>query len=275
MKKIFTAALCFAISSSVFSISEMTVQEDLSEKGIPGFRIVSDFDDTIKRSHIPNMGIRTFGRAFLFGKVFNGIPELYQVFNERHNGVYVLSASPNIVNPIIKSSLKYFDIPYEEVFTRSLSEIGTNAKKIEYKKSRILGVIEGNEDKLILLGDDVEADHQIYKMIETEAPGRVAQIYIRRVKNIELPNDVVGFYSSFEIAANEYFKGRMALEDVTEIANIILDTPSDEMRRIIPYYSYCPTKPEEFSPVKNPELYELELLVQIKITEHCLGPKID
>ena len=279
MKKLIIPALIFC-SLSVFSMSEKAVEKTSA----PYFRVISDFDDTIKRSHIAadnegfvdtvDGGARTFGRAFLFTKIFNGIPELYQAFVKNYKdvsrdgiGLYVLSASPNKpTRKIIQASLYFAGIPYEELFTRDFSELG---HKIEYKIENIESVMKGNSDKLILIGDDVEADPDVYKSIESKHKERVEAIYIRKIKNRKLAKGIIGFYSAFEVAAREYSKKRINLVQVEEVATAILDTEADDMRRVIPYYAHCPKEMKEFTPVLDPELFELEFLVQIKITEHC------
>ncbi len=43
-----------------------------------GFQIISDFDDTIKRSNIPDGGARTVLNAPLFYKAYRGMPTLFQ-----------------------------------------------------------------------------------------------------------------------------------------------------------------------------------------------------
>lgn len=255
--------------------------------GLAATRVISDFDDTIKRSHISSDhqsaydiidgGARTIGRSVLYKKIFTAIPELYNAFSENFQkqtgsnfaGVYVLSASPHfLIKSLIEESLEFAKIEYDQLFTRNFDEL-LPGKKIDYKISKIKSVIEGNLDSLILIGDDVEADPQVYKAVESQYSKRIASIYIRRIKNQELAQGITGFYSAFEVAAAEFSQGRMSYAQVEKVANAILKTQDSKMRRVIPYYAYCPVKMEEFTPVLNHELYELEFLVQLKITDYC------
>jgi phosphatidate phosphatase APP1 len=188
------------------------------------YRIISDFDDTIKRSNIVNGGKRTLTNAFLFHKVYRGIPTLYREMEKGSNGLYVLSASPTVVKPFIESSLKDFKIPHKEVFTRLFWEFYGEERKISYKIKRIERVLNLSDDSLILLGDNVEADHTLYMEVSDKYPGRVEQIYIRNVLGEDLPRGIFGFYTPYEVASNEYLAGRFKIEDVQKVAKVILNT---------------------------------------------------
>ena len=152
-----------------------------SSLSFAGVKIISDFDDTIKRSNIVNGGLRTIYTAALYKKSFIGMPELLQEMNTTADGVYILSASPTILRPIIRKTLTYYEIPHLEIFTRKLKDIGTEEKKMNYKISKIESVLnKGTDDELILLGDNVEVDHKIYLEVAKRNPGKVSEIYIRK-----------------------------------------------------------------------------------------------
>jgi hypothetical protein len=249
-----------------------------------GTQIITDFDDTIKRSNIPDHGARTVFNVPLFAKAYTAMPTLLQEMEKNSNGLYVISASPNLIRSMIKLTMYTYSIPYKDIFTRDLCEIfsskvcssigesnsGQSSEdlKINYKVGKIEGVINQNpEDKLILLGDNVEADHKVYLKVADKNPGKVTQIYIRKVKDEKLPSTVVGFYTAFEIAATEYSKDRLSYGQVEDVAKDVLR--GRKMYRLIPNYAHCPTKREQFTPVLNEELKTLETKVQSKVIEYC------
>ena len=231
--------------------------------------IISDFDDTIKRSNIVDRSIRTLGNSLLSYKPYYDIPSLYIEMEKLSNGLYVLSASPTALRPLIKWTLKSYNIPYQDIFTRRLSEIGSDERKINYKINRIESVLKSNSDKVILLGDNVEADHLIYMKIDEKNPGRVAQIYIRRVIPGRLPFGVVGFFSAYEIAAHEYSAGRLSLAQVKKVARVILNTSQEEFYKIIPYYGICPRDIREFNLPVSSSLVYIEVAIVTKIIQYC------
>jgi phosphatidate phosphatase APP1 len=256
----------------------------LSLNAVAGTQIITDFDDTIKRSNIPNHGTRTVLNVPLFKKAYTGMPALLQEMEQNSNGLYVISASPNLIRSMIKLTMYAYRIPYNEIFTRDLCEIFSNSVcdailsgkeslsseelKIKYKVDKIEGVINDNpNDELILLGDNVEADHKVYLKVSDKNPGKVTQIYIRKVKDEVLPKSVTGFYTAFEVAATEYSKERLTYGQVEDIAKDVLKAKS--MYRLIPNYAHCPTKREQFTPVLSEELKPLEIKVQNKVIEYC------
>jgi hypothetical protein len=241
----------------------------LSTTSFSKVRIVSDFDDTIKRSNIVDGGYRTVGNASLAFKPYYDIPPLYIEMEKESNGLYVLSASPSIIKPLIKWTLKSYEFPYVDVFTRSWYEIGSERRKIKYKVNRIESVLKGNSDKLILLGDNIEADHNVYMKVAKRNPGRISEIYIRKVIQENLPEGIIGFFSAFEIAAHEYSKGRLNYKQVEKVAKVILNTEQEDLYRIIPYYGECPTLFNEFNLPLTITLAQLESKVMTKITEYC------
>lgn len=251
---------------------------------LAGTQIITDFDDTIKRSNIPNHGLRTVLNVPLFAKAYTAMPELLKEMEQNSNGLYVISASPRIIRGAIKMTMFTYGIPYKDIFTRNLCEIFSNkvcerilndketqtseSLKIKYKVSKIEGVLNDNpQDNLILLGDNVEADHKVYLKVVDRNPGRVSQIYIRKVKDDVLPSSVIGFFTAFEVAAAEYHENRLGYGQVEEVGNRILANKT--MYRLIPNYAFCPTKSEYFTPVLNEELKDLEAKVQAKVINYC------
>jgi phosphatidate phosphatase APP1 len=88
-----------------------------------GTQIITDFDDTIKRSNIPDHGARTVVNVPLFAKAYTAMPTLLQEMEKNSNGLYVISASPNLIRSMIKLTMYTYSIPYKDIFTRDLCEI--------------------------------------------------------------------------------------------------------------------------------------------------------
>jgi phosphatidate phosphatase APP1 len=248
--------------------------------------IISDFDDTIKRSNIPNHGQRMIGNSVLFQKLYIDMPVLLREMQSDSEGLYIISASPKIIKPLIKASLKKSDLIYADIFTRGYCDLFTSWPckmprnpsspdvKIRYKISKIESVLNSqNTNGLILLGDNVEADHVVYGLVAKRNPGKVKDIYIRKVEEEALPAGIKGFYTAFGIAVNEYQSGRMNYQQVFAVANTILDTPEDEMYRIIAYYGTCPTELNKYAKSTRAGIEELEIQVKAKLITYCQNRK--
>lgn len=253
MKKVITFLLYLSVTHSYSSTN-----------------IISDFDDTIKRSNIVDRGGSTVGNVPLYRKVYIGMPSLLKSMEKNMGGLYILSASPSIISPLIKKTLKSFKIPYEEVFTRRLRDIGNDNKKVNYKIKKIESVIKSNDDaQVILIGDDIEADHLVYEQVKSIYPQKVKDIYIRKVKNRNLSSSINGFFSAFDIALVEYKKKRMSYVQVKRIGEEILKLDMKKFYRIIPRYAYCPKSKKEFLKIRDSKIKSLSNLVQSKITKGC------
>jgi len=248
----------FLLLASIF-ISSASIASNIS--------IISDFDDTIKRSNIPDMGERTVGNSILWEKAYYGMPELFDALDVETNGLYILSASPLLIKPLIYKFLSHYDFHYKKVFTRNF--FATEDKE-EYKKDRIYKVIKESGDKVILFGDDVEVDHDIYAEIAANKPESVEQIYIHTVANDKtIPTGVFKYFTAFEVAVNEYQNKRLNLNQVEQIADVVVNTPIDQMYRLIPNYAYCPKDQSDFSHTTPPELITLKEKVEEKIISYC------
>jgi len=142
--------------------------------------VISDLDDTIKVTNVDNMG-RAIGNGLFSTNVFEPMPMLLRAMDQYVNGTYILSASPKILNFQIKKLLNKHQIPYRDLFTRSLRDF---KDKKAYKIRMINSVIE-DENEIILLGDNVEVDEQIYLEVKKQHPAKSFTIYIHKVnKNI-------------------------------------------------------------------------------------------
>ncbi len=234
--------------------------------------VISDFDDTIKRSNIPNIWPRGVANTILWRKSYTGMPELLNGLESEINGLYVLSASPKVIKPFIKALLKKYQISYDDIFTRNIL---ATEEKIAYKMNRIESVLAKGSDKLILIGDDVEADQEVYLKISEKHPDRVEEIYIHNVVNREVPAGVTSFFTPYDIAVSEYKKGRLNYDQVEIVANSIINTKIKKMYRVIPKYAYCPTEVLEFNYLVPEDLEILTAAVNMKIIAYCLARNVD
>jgi len=224
--------------------------------------VISDLDDTIKMTNVDNMG-RAIGNGLFSTKVFEPMPMVLRAMDQYVNGTYILSASPKILNFNIKKLLNKHDIPYRDLFTRTLSDL---KDKKAYKLRMINSVIE-DEKNIILIGDNVEADEEIYHEIKNRHPEKQFSIYIHKVTNKKVSAGSFKYYTAFEIAAGEYLVRRMEFSEVNAIAKEIL--LEKNMSKIIPRFAHCPTKMDEFTKLPFGKVQALGVLVQTKIIGYC------
>lgn len=224
--------------------------------------VISDLDDTVKITHVQNKA-QALKNALFSTKVFEPMPELLRAMDGYSSGVYILSASPKIFNRQIKKLLRVNEIPYRGLYTRNLKQL---RDKVAYKKNTIRNLIN-SEDEVVLIGDNVEADADIYLDIKKEFPEKDFQIYIHLIKNLKIQPGAIGYFTAFDIAVHEYLKKRMNFYEVMDVANKILSQKT--LASVITCFSYCPTQYDEFTYSAPVELMPAAKLVQTKVIKYC------
>ena len=96
-------------------------------------------------------------------------------------------------------------------------------------------------------------------------PKKVLQIYIHNVKGKKPVGDELKYYSTWEIAVQEYLAGRLSLNGTILIGNKVL---SSRMKDIIPKYGECPKKIENID-YNHSELNKINREINQKIISHC------
>ena len=228
-----------------------------------GISIVSDLDDTLKITNVSDLS-EAVRNAFFSKKAFKGMPDLIQEMSHYSNSTYILTASPKVLNSRVTKFLDFNKISYQDLYMRSL--LGQSDKKA-YKLAVVREVLTLSDDNLVLIGDDVEIDHEVYTQIRAENPDRVAAIYIHKVKNKKLPVKVKGFFTAYDIARMEYQAGRMSLLQALTIGKNILLTK--DFSDVIPDFSYCPKSDEDFESTRLSALTLLTNQINGRIQKFC------
>ena len=179
--------------------------------------IISDFDNTLKPTRDPMVS----------GDVYPGTVKLLQALDQKYQGdVHIVTARPVLGRGPLKST----KINYNSVSTGNLAGafgylVGLYNPIEERKVENIRKLLTRNPDaKVILIGDDGEADASVYLRIIREYPDRVEAALIHKVLGKQLPeafssNPKVIIYENFEEAASQlHAKGIITSFQVEEIA---------------------------------------------------------
>ena len=229
---------------------------------------ISDFDDTIKtyRSAFP---LFKLGNALWKKNVNAGMPELFKGLSNQYQDcgqkldIYILTASLKLFRPSINSFFKHYQFPEYNLIVRPIIE-----RTLEYKKSRLKYLISKSENPVILIGDDTSYDAVAYQWAKETFPKKVLQVYIHNVKDIKPEGNEIKYFSTWEIALNEFVSGRLRLENTLSVGNKVLNAP---MKDIIPKYGKCPEELQD-KKIQNLDLNKLNREINKKITNHC-NPK--
>lgn len=197
--------------------------------------IISDLDDTIKRTNVRRT-LSAGVNALFTRKVFTGMPSLLEELETQTSGLYILSNSVNLFRPNIYRLMRKFDLNPLDISTRSLFR---DRNKFKYKYDYIVEKITSLNAKVILVGDDIGEDPEVYAKVLAEYPDQVVAIYIHRINKREIPSIVTPYHSFLDIALYEYEAGRFNLSQVEAMAKKFMSIK--KMKRVFPRFKYCPT----------------------------------
>lgn len=179
-------------SESLSTVQEIRVTESA------GVSLISDIDDTIKRSNI-SLGTReifrnTFVRE-LSGLTVDGVREWYSAMHSMGVGMHYCSNSPWQLYPVLTTFFKMSGLPPGSMHLKAYNGMlqGIFEPVAERKKPVLERILDDfPERKFILVGDSGEADLEVYTELAMANPGRILAIFIRDVTTPEQP----GFFDS-------------------------------------------------------------------------------
>lgn len=152
-----------------------------------GVSIVSDVDDTIKHSNVPNrrdLFRNTFARVFT---PVTGMPKLYQEAASRNVMFHYVSGSPWQLYTPLRAFWESEGYPIGSFHLKRFRFRDTARKirrspQMNYKLSSIEPILDSfPERKFILVGDSGEQDPEIYGTLLRSYPHQVKGAFIRAV----------------------------------------------------------------------------------------------
>lgn len=187
-----------------------------------GASIISDVDDTLKHSNVPNrrdLFHNTFSRAFA---PIPGMPELYQRCAAAGTAFHYVSGSPWQLYEPLSQFWREHGYPMGSFHLKrfrlreTARKMRTTSPQKAHKRAAIEPIIAAfPQRRFILIGDAGEQDPDIYASLMHDYPQRIAHIYIRTVRGrtidinrmesacVGLPSDKWTLYETAEdIAAS-------------------------------------------------------------------------
>lgn len=155
------------------------------------FAVVSDMDDTVIRSNVPNRIKLVANTLFKNARTrlpFPGVAEFYRALKRgtqnTQNPIYYVSNSPYNLYDLLQEFFDVRDIPQGPIFLRDfgLTERYIGAER-SHKTVQISRLLDLHPDlPFILIGDSGEHDPDIYAEVVKQYPNRILAIYIRDVR---------------------------------------------------------------------------------------------
>ncbi len=237
----------------------------LSSTTFAGVTIISDLDDTIKITNVANKPRATYNG--IFGRrVFAGMPEFFEEAREYASELHVVSASFKIIRPSVTETLEQNGIHPASLTLRNPLRRGG---KVSYKIQAISRIIDAGNHDLVLIGDDVDKDPEIFVEVQRRYPGRILASYIHVIRNRPLPagESLVTYYTAADLALREFLAGRMDLDSTARIFERLV--AEESLSQVIPGFAYCPSEGTSWSWQLETIFSEEATLLLEKILQHC------
>lgn len=197
------------------------------------YMVISDVDDTVK---ITNSG-STAQAAWsgLFKKdVFPGMPETYRAWSADGAQLHFVTASPTLIRGKISELLAHYNIQAASLTLRA----NLFESKLKYKVREISRIMDRfpSED-VVLVGDDVGQDPEVFAALKEKYGARVLVSYIRPVRAREALPGLIPYVTAFDIASEERALGRL---NFIEMGRITLAVVKGEKTKLFPKFAWCP-----------------------------------
>ncbi|KAI1143696.1 actin patch protein 1 [Hypoxylon sp. FL0543] len=156
-----------------------------------GVSLISDIDDTIKRSNIALGAKEIFRNTFirdLRDLTVEGVREWYTTLHNLGVSIHYCSNSPWQLYPVLATFFKLSGLPPGSLHLKQYTGMlqGIFEPVAERKKGTLEKIMRDfPERKFLLVGDSGEADLEVYTELAVAYPGRIAAIFIRDVTTPE------------------------------------------------------------------------------------------
>ncbi|TQS34037.1 hypothetical protein Golomagni_05598 [Golovinomyces magnicellulatus] len=186
-----------------------------------GVSLISDIDDTIKKSNITLGAREIFRNTFIRDLSELTIDGVQGWYNELHTlgvGFHYCSNSPWQLFPVLASFFKMGGLPTGSLHLKLYSGMlqGIFEPVAERKKGTLTRLLNDfPERKFLLVGDSGEADLEVYTDLALAHPGQVLAIFIRDVTTPDRPGY---FDSAYDMARKKV--SSLTLDDGRHASNL-------------------------------------------------------
>ncbi|VTO86931.1 unnamed protein product [Fusarium graminearum] len=166
-----------------------------------GVSLISDIDDTVKKSNISAGAKEIFRNTFirdLADLSVEGVKEWYNKMAKMGVSIHYCSNSPWQLFPVLASFFKIHGLPPGSLHLKQYSGMlqGIFEPVAERKRSTLNRLLRDFPERMfILVGDSGEADLEVYTELALSNPGRILAVFIR---DVTTPEETAFFSSGFD-----------------------------------------------------------------------------
>lgn len=165
-----------------------------------GVSLISDIDDTVKRSNIALGAKEIFRNTFIrdLGELtVDGVKDWYNTLHQLGVRIHYCSNSPWQLYPVLATYFKMAGLPPGSLHLKQYTGMlqGIFEPVAERKKGTLERIMKDfPERKFLLVGDSGEADLEVYTELAIAHPGSIVAIFIR---DVTTPEETGYFDSGF------------------------------------------------------------------------------
>lgn len=177
----------------VLANEDLSVVNEVEIIGEEGVSLISDIDDTVKKSSISLGAREIFRNTFirdLKELAVDGVREWYGELHKMGVSFHYCSNSPWQLFPVIATFFRHAGLPPGSLHLKQYSGMlqGIFEPVAERKKGTLEKLLRDfPKRKFMLVGDSGEADLEVYTDLAIANPGRILAIFIRDVTTPEQP----------------------------------------------------------------------------------------
>ncbi|KAH8902586.1 hypothetical protein BR93DRAFT_947971 [Coniochaeta sp. PMI_546] len=230
-----------------------------------GVSLISDIDDTIKRSSISLGAREIFRNTFirdLGDLTVEGVREWYNSLHDMGVSIHYCSNSPWQLFPVIASFFHLAGLPPGSIHLKQYSGMlqGIFEPVAERKKGTLERILRDfPERKFLLVGDSGEADLEVYTELAVANPGRILAVFIRDVTSPEPAN----FFEESQTSRPRLDPGNSCGDEPAARPPLpprLASAPSKPEENLIDFSD----EPEEMAPSESQELADMKDMAKLK-----------
>jgi hypothetical protein len=228
------------------------------------FQVVTDFDDTVKVTHVQNKR-QALCNTLLSRKTFLGAAQLLNEFKSVGAPISIVSGGVIHLKALMYDDLKKAALKSDRIYMRHFLAEST----LDYKYGKLVELLQHFELPMVLIGDDTQVDPDAYARFAREYPLYVKAVYIHRVTGRPLPRIARPYHTPFEIAVYEHLDGRLPRKSLEAIGELILQTQNSS--DLFPDFVRCPDDISKMMDVRIASYHKSDLFTYVmRVTDHIV-----
>jgi len=229
--------------------------------------VISDFDDTIKITNSAQFGERSYNSVFK-NDLFFAQSFFWKSWRSTLSHLHLVSGTAKILAPAVQKTIQVNELQVDSV---TLKPMFDGVDLYTYKFKVIKNLIDQTSDDIILIGDDVQQDPEVYAGLKAIYGERILATYIHVVSGREINVEVTKYFTTLDLALREFLAKRISQATIVKIFDDHLKASEEEMKLMFPSFAVCPKTPVHWAWQLKTSFWDEAFKLSSKINKYCLS----